>query len=108
MASEHFIFFDKALGLLGNPIQVVVLAQCQLMLAHIDRGLRSTFFTFHDRYPLFDKSTVEYRLSMVDPPEITAISFITSPSFRISSSRIISPSRVAMTDSGTISNFCRA
>src|SRR5215207_5525874 len=47
MVGEHFILFDKALGLLGNPFEVMILAQRQFVLAHVDRSLRSTFFTFH-------------------------------------------------------------
>src|SRR5215510_13709509 len=45
---EHFILFDKALGLLRQPLEVMILAQGQLMLAHVDRGFISAFFTFHN------------------------------------------------------------
>ncbi|NJC96216.1 MAG: glycosyltransferase family 4 protein [Anaerolineae bacterium] len=67
-------------------------AQRQFVLAHVDRSLFTAFPTFH----------------INAPPEITATSLTTSPSLRISSSRIISPARVAITDSGTMLHFCNA
>src|SRR5690349_547993 len=100
-AREHLIFFNKALGLLRYPFQVVLLAQRQLMLAHVHRCFAAAFFTLHFRSTFFDTS-------MFEPPDMTAISLTTSPSFRISSSRIISPALVAMTDSGMTLIFSRA
>ena len=47
----------------------------------------------------FTSGTIPTRIDE-EPPEITAINLIVSPSFKISSSKIISPSRVAITDSG--------
>ena len=48
-----------------------------------------------------------YRITnyYLPPPEITAINLTTSPSRKISSSRIISPARVAITDSDNILIF---
>ncbi len=45
--SKHIVFLDKALGLLGHPFEIVLLAQRQFMLAHTDRGFLTTFFTLH-------------------------------------------------------------
>jgi hypothetical protein len=38
---------DKSLGLFGNPIEEVILAQCQLVLAHMDHGFLTAFPAFH-------------------------------------------------------------
>src|SRR5215212_10995061 len=123
MAGKHFVLLDKALGLLGNPFKIMFLTQRQFVLAHIDRCFRSTFFTFHGNTlslrategseAIFDSTArllrrIERSSQRHEPPEITAINLTSSPSFKISSSRIISPFRVAITDSGTTLIFCNA
>jgi hypothetical protein len=49
LAAEHAIFLDEAFSLLGDPLEVVVFAEGQLVLAHIDGGFRTALLAFHGR-----------------------------------------------------------
>ena len=78
---EHAVLLNEALGLFGQPLQVMLPAERQLVLAHIDGG-------FGPALPAFHRTALR---ASGPPPEMTATRRISSPSRRISSSVSSSP-----------------
>ena len=49
MPVEHRVLADETFGLLGQPFQVIVFAQGEPVLTHIDSRLLPAFPAFHVR-----------------------------------------------------------
>src|SRR3972149_10990469 len=85
LIGEHAVGIDEAGCLIGDPLQVVGLAQRQFVLPHVEDGLLAALATLHVGSGV--------HACEVHPPEMTATRRIRSPSLTISSSVISSPRR---------------